>query len=449
MNYNFDDYLNVVKQNIKNKKLHAPICAELESHLQDSADFYVEIGYDERTAKYKALEDMGPPRLVAENLGKIHNLSVKQYLVLVAYHIAVVGSFISKLFVPDYIPDYGMNNSFVWLKHFSLFALLMFWGIWLAFNYKRKTPAVTSVITLVSGLPCVWWFSLALTHLITGKLQYFSSKMLLADELWFDLTLPYILAVAVSVLICIFSVTAVILAIRTNNSPFRSCKKIQTFVCAVFAVLILAFSVTFAVTYHEVERQEEAYAQEFSDLRTRFFEFIQNDGNQFKGDVEEILACFNDVDFTQKAEVAENGQKITKLKGQKGVAILTFSVCKEKSFDAEITFDEITFSSTNILGFFSRKSLFNHKGYILTDSDTFNLIDENFRLISHDNTIAECMGIFRGINYFDLQYSFDAESDCRYFNIHFFGPEFFIFGSNQYYITEQNGRLIEKDSILD
>ncbi len=50
MTYNFDDYLNVVKQNIKNKKLHAQICAELESHLQDSADFYAEIGYDEKTA---------------------------------------------------------------------------------------------------------------------------------------------------------------------------------------------------------------------------------------------------------------------------------------------------------------------------------------------------------------------------------------------------------------
>ena len=44
MVYNFDDYLNSVKHNIKNKKLHEPICAELESHLRDSADFYVEIG---------------------------------------------------------------------------------------------------------------------------------------------------------------------------------------------------------------------------------------------------------------------------------------------------------------------------------------------------------------------------------------------------------------------
>ena len=59
MTYNFDDYLNTVRQYIDNKKLHAPICAELESHLQDSADFYVEIGYDEETANKKVMMSAG------------------------------------------------------------------------------------------------------------------------------------------------------------------------------------------------------------------------------------------------------------------------------------------------------------------------------------------------------------------------------------------------------
>ena len=75
MTYNFDAYLNSVKRNIKNKKLHATICAELESHLQDSSDFYVEIGYDEETANRKALEDMGEPTTVGESMAKLHKLS--------------------------------------------------------------------------------------------------------------------------------------------------------------------------------------------------------------------------------------------------------------------------------------------------------------------------------------------------------------------------------------
>ena len=85
MTYNFDAYLNSVKRNIKNKKLHAPICAELESHLQDSADFYVEIGYDEETANKKALEDMGEPATVGENMAKLHKLSGWQKFLLAVF----------------------------------------------------------------------------------------------------------------------------------------------------------------------------------------------------------------------------------------------------------------------------------------------------------------------------------------------------------------------------
>ncbi len=445
----FDGYLSVVRSTIHNKRLHEPICLELEGHLQDKADFYVEIGYDELTAQRKALEEMGDPRIVAENMGKIHNLSVKQYLVLVAYHIAVVGNFISKLFVPNYITDHGMNNSFVWLKHFSLFALLMFWGIWLAFYYKRKTPAVTSVITLISGLPSVWWFSMAFSHLVTGRLQYFSNKMLLADELWLERTAPCVIAFVIAVLICAFSVVAVVMAIRTNNSPFTSNRKIKKFVCIVFLALIMAFSGVFAVTYREVERQETAYAQEFSDLRVRFFEFIRNDGNQIEGNVDEILAEFSDVEFTKQTQVSENGKRVTILKGKKGVCRLEFSVYEDKSLDAEISFDEETFSSTNILGFFSRKSLFNRKSYLLLDSETFEFIDSKFNSISHDKTISENIGFFEGINYFGIQYSFDAEEGFRDFYIDTFGPELFLFGTNNYYLIEQNGRIIEKNSILD
>lgn len=440
--------MSVVRSTIHNKRLHDPICLELEGHMQDKADFYVEIGYDELTAQRKALEEMGDPRLVAENMGKIHNLSGKQYLVLVAYHIAVFVNLIMELGLFDFFGE-GSNYSFVYLKHFSAFVLLMLCGVWLSLSYRRKTPAITSVITILSGIPSVWWFSFAFTHLITGKLEYFAGKMLRSDKLWFDVNFTCISAVVIFALILALSVTAVIMSIRYNNSAFMSDKKIKKNILITFLSMLLVFAVVFSVNYIEVEKQETIHAETFADLRMRFIDFIQNDGNGADGDVENILTLFNDVEFTQQTTVNDYGQKITELKGEKGVAVLEFFVNEDKSLNAYLRFDDETFSATNVLGFFSIKSTFNHKNYLLMDSAVFNSLADNFELISRTDTISDSIEIFRGVNHLNIQYTFSAEENLRSFHTRIYGPESLLFGTNDFYLTEENGKIVNKDSILD
>ncbi|MBQ8575536.1 MAG: hypothetical protein IJ447_05770 [Clostridia bacterium] len=447
----FEGYLSVVRSTIHNKRLHDPICLELEGHMQDKADFYVEIGYDELTAQRKALEEMGDPRLVAENMGKIHNLSGKQYLVLVAYHIAVFVNLIMELGLFNLIDFFGegSNYSFVYLKHFSAFVLLILWSVWLSLSYRRKTPAITSVITILSGIPSVWWFSFAFTHLITGKLEYFAGKMLCSDKFWFDVNFTCISAVVIFGLILALSVATVIMSIRYNNSAFMSDKKIKKNTLIAFLSMLLVFAVVFSVNYIEVEKQETIHAETFADLRIRFIDFIQNDGNGAEGDVENILTLFNDVEFTQQTTVNDYGQKITELKGKKGVAVLEFFVNEDKSLDAYLRFDDETFSATNVLGFFSIKSTFNHKNYLLMDSAVFNTLVDNFELISRTDTIVNSIEIFRGVNYLHIQYSFDADENSSSFHTRIYGPESLFFGTNDFYLTEENGRIVHKDSILD
>jgi len=45
---------------------------ELESHICDKADFYIEIGYDEKIAYEKAINDMGKPQPICEKFEKLY-----------------------------------------------------------------------------------------------------------------------------------------------------------------------------------------------------------------------------------------------------------------------------------------------------------------------------------------------------------------------------------------
>ncbi len=445
MNYNFDDYLNTVRQNIKNKKLHAPVCAELESHLQDSADFYVEIGYDEETANRKALEDMGEPHSIAEKFGKLYNLSFVQYLMFVFYCIAVFGNFIANIFL--IFED--VNNAFVIFKHFLVVAVLMLCGLYLSLSYGRKAPAVISAAALISGIPSVLFFSVAVSYLITGQLKSFAHMMLRTETKCFTADVCSVISIVLLLIIFGFFSLSIIMAVRASNSFVKSGYKIKTVFCSVSAVLICTFLVVFAITYVEVQKQETDHAKHFSELRSDFLGFIENDEKPLEGDAEYIVDYFSDFDFERSVRYDYKGSAVTELKGRKGVAVLEFSVCEDKSFSAKIYFDEENYSSKNILGMFSRKSTFNHKDYLLITTDEMLVTDDNFQKISHDNTIAQNVDIFSELNYFSLQYSYGAEEKMCTFHIRTFGPESLFFGLNDYYLVEQNGRIIEKNSILD
>ena len=58
------------------EKIHDEIKRELKdeltSHICDKADFYIEIGYDEKTAYEKAINDMGKPQPICEKFEKLY-----------------------------------------------------------------------------------------------------------------------------------------------------------------------------------------------------------------------------------------------------------------------------------------------------------------------------------------------------------------------------------------
>ena len=53
-----NSYLEKVENYIKNKSAKKQILSELEAHIEDKTDYYLDIGYEREEAEQKALEEM-------------------------------------------------------------------------------------------------------------------------------------------------------------------------------------------------------------------------------------------------------------------------------------------------------------------------------------------------------------------------------------------------------
>lgn len=77
-----EDYLDgAIPQNIS-AKTKEEIRVEMESHIYDRAEFYIEIGFDEETAIGKAVEEMGDTDSVRENFNALYNDSILKAVLL-------------------------------------------------------------------------------------------------------------------------------------------------------------------------------------------------------------------------------------------------------------------------------------------------------------------------------------------------------------------------------
>ena len=67
-----NSFIDKVSKQIKDKHYRKLITAELESHLLDKIDYYVDIGYSREDAEKRTTEEMGNPDDTAVPLNELH-----------------------------------------------------------------------------------------------------------------------------------------------------------------------------------------------------------------------------------------------------------------------------------------------------------------------------------------------------------------------------------------
>ena len=308
MPYNFDDYLNVVKQNIKNKKLHAPICAELESHLQDSADFYVEIGYDEVTANKKALEDMGKPDKVGFTFSKLHDVSKAQKILIGLYcfitTVKIIDTALSVVFASPFRAEPLTDALFPFFANFFYLVIFITCGIALSLRTNRKAPAAFAAILTVADYYSVFVFNLVSLTTLKGKLSD-----VIMNIVWEEyapdviLTEEYIIAYLLTGVFFIIATALFVGTFITVSRPFASAKRFTRIFAAVSCMLICISAVSvFGVCSYVNAKDREQY-EKYSAVVSNTADLLKEMKTIRPEDVEKVFEHFDYLTFSQNSDV--------------------------------------------------------------------------------------------------------------------------------------------------
>ncbi len=308
MNYNFDNYLNIVKQNIKNKKLHATICAELESHLQDSADFYVEIGYDEVTANKKALEDMGKPDKVGFTFSKLHDVSKAQKILIILYcfitTVKIIDTAISMVLASPFRAEPFTDALFPFFADFFYLVIFITCGIALSLRTNRKAPAAFAAILTAADYYSVVVFNVVSVATLKGKLsdaimhivwEEYATDVILTEE--------YIIAYLLTGVFFIIATALFIGTFITVSRPFASGQQFKRIFAAVSCMLICISAVSvFGICAYVKEKDREQY-EKYSAVVSDTVDLLKKMKTIRPEDAEKVFEHFDYLTFKQSSDV--------------------------------------------------------------------------------------------------------------------------------------------------
>lgn len=104
-------FLEKVAEQIEDERSRKLITAELESHLLDKIDYYVDIGYSKEEAEKRATEEMGNPDDTAVPLNALHNNNFRDLLSFICCGVIILMFFCTIWFRDAFIYSYD-NQSY-------------------------------------------------------------------------------------------------------------------------------------------------------------------------------------------------------------------------------------------------------------------------------------------------------------------------------------------------
>ena len=130
-------YLSEVKDQIKSKEAKEFVTAELENHLTEAKNEWIRKGFDEEKAEEKAVEQMGSPITVGQQLNKLHRPKI-DWLTVMLLITALGFGFLPMIFLGDTFLGYYQDVGYFTTRK-SLFILLgiaVAWGM-MYIDYRK------------------------------------------------------------------------------------------------------------------------------------------------------------------------------------------------------------------------------------------------------------------------------------------------------------------------
>ena len=282
-------FVSDVVNQIINPNAKKPIQAELESHILDKADYYMEIGYSKDDAFKRATEEMGDAYETAVPLNKLNDnpynavFNILSFIALVAIVIFYNKNNFYFSYVGDnlyYFPHY-ISLDFISTFIFACYILLL----WLSHKLKSKAVPIMIILSFIA----MAFFSFQTTHfgtfqnsptnaiyifqpmsysiitiLTKGISQYINSifgySYVVSDSLNYIIYnalsitfLLVIIATAIIVFVSIYKLEHLLKSIKTIHIY----KHILKFLSLLVAVNIAVISACTVIAYKDIENKIE------------------------------------------------------------------------------------------------------------------------------------------------------------------------------------------------
>ena len=108
MNKKGDHFLNEVTNHIKSKEAKSFVATELDFHLKQAKNTWIEKGLSEEVAENKAVEQMGSPIKLGQELNKLHKPKVDWFIIILL--VAAMGLGFLPVVALGYTNDLLMNK---------------------------------------------------------------------------------------------------------------------------------------------------------------------------------------------------------------------------------------------------------------------------------------------------------------------------------------------------
>lgn len=261
------NYISAVLSRINNKNYGKAIEAELQGHLQDRIDYYVNAGCDPETAVKKANEHMGETaELVGDQLNSMKKSKLTIFLTIILILLSTV--FIVELCGYTIFSRESILSSRLGLSMSSVCLLLAFINLFVAVVIKKNILALSaSFMFLLHGIascgfvPVVFYFC----ELVKGKRKYFSDFFHLfiwkCDNVFINAFCILFIVACFMFSICVFFHIYKFNKLKNGKNFYRNekCLKIIVIVFMAFITFINVMVIYYQPAYQNDFSKQETY----------------------------------------------------------------------------------------------------------------------------------------------------------------------------------------------
>ncbi len=225
-----NNFIDKVAEQISDERSRKLITAELESHLLDKIDYYVDIGYSREDAEKRATDEMGNPEDTAVPLNALHNNNYRDLLQFICCGIIVLMFFCTIWLRDAFIYSFELNT----YRHniicdFVSLAFLIIYAVMLILARKKNLKFISLFVAIS--------FILQFGSILVGYDEYPVSSSVPTNMFYFYQPAMYALAKILteglhSYLQCVF------LGVSANSDILTSfCFEVMPYILGLFFII--------------------------------------------------------------------------------------------------------------------------------------------------------------------------------------------------------------------